>query len=141
MSGPTVVPLVDEGLGNSTYLVDVGDGRRLVVDASRDLRTVRETAANRGLSVAYAADTHLHADFLSGASQLAAPDAWRRLVGYFVQACETKTAQPLPEPPTPLRCIHALRVAVHIGYFCLSAYAIRRTVARTLVDVTLATVL
>jgi len=74
MSGPTVVPLVDEGLGNSTYLVDVGDGRGLVVDASRDLRTVREAAANGGLIVAYAADTHLHADFLSGASQLAATD-------------------------------------------------------------------
>jgi hydroxyacylglutathione hydrolase len=74
MSGPTVVPLVDEGLGNSAYLVDVGDGRGLVVDASRDLRTVREAAANRGLRVAFAADTHLHADFLSGARQLAATD-------------------------------------------------------------------
>jgi glyoxylase-like metal-dependent hydrolase (beta-lactamase superfamily II) len=109
VSGPTVVPPVDEGLGNSTYRVDVGDGRGLVVDASRDLRTVRETAANPGLSVAYAADTHLHADFLSGASQLAAPDAWRRLVGYLLQACETKTAQPLPEPPTPRQIYGALK--------------------------------
>jgi hydroxyacylglutathione hydrolase len=74
MSGPSVVPLVDEGLGNSAYLVDVGEGRGLVVDASRDLRTVREAAANRGLSVAFAADTHLHADFLSGARQLAVTD-------------------------------------------------------------------
>jgi hydroxyacylglutathione hydrolase len=74
MSGPMIVPLVDQGLGNSAYLVDVGEGRGLVVDASRDLRTVRETAANRGLSVAFAADTHLHADFLSGARQLAATD-------------------------------------------------------------------
>ena len=39
MTGIDVVPLVDEGLGNSTYLVDGGDGRALVVDASRDLRT------------------------------------------------------------------------------------------------------
>ena len=35
-----VVPLVDEGLGNSAYLVDLGDSRALVVDASRDLRAV-----------------------------------------------------------------------------------------------------
>ncbi|HSV40898.1 MAG TPA: MBL fold metallo-hydrolase, partial [Nocardioidaceae bacterium] len=41
---------------------------------ARDLRSVRELAARRGLTVAYAADTHLHADFLSGAVQLAAND-------------------------------------------------------------------
>ncbi|QGN58049.1 rhodanese-like domain-containing protein [Nostocoides sp. HKS02] len=69
-----VVPLVDEGLGNSAYLVSLGDGRALAVDASRDLRALRVAADQRGLSVAYAADTHLHADFLSGAVQLAATD-------------------------------------------------------------------
>ncbi|MFG2797913.1 MBL fold metallo-hydrolase [Streptomyces pseudovenezuelae] len=66
-----LIPLVDAGLGNSAYLVDLGDGRALAVDASRDLRALREAAERRGLTVAYAADTHLHADFLSGAVQLA----------------------------------------------------------------------
>ncbi|MER6127573.1 MBL fold metallo-hydrolase [Streptomyces sp. NPDC001795] len=66
-----LIPLVDTGLGNSAYLVDLGDGRALAVDASRDLRALREAAERRGLSVAYTADTHLHADFLSGAVQLA----------------------------------------------------------------------
>jgi hydroxyacylglutathione hydrolase len=66
-----LVALVDEGLGNSAYLVDLGDGRALVVDVSRDLRGVYEAAAKRGLTIAFAADTHLHADFLSGAHQLA----------------------------------------------------------------------
>ena len=75
MGGPTVVPVVDEGLGNSAYLVDLGDGRALAVDASRDLRTLREATAKRNLTVAYAADTHLHADFLSGALDLAASDS------------------------------------------------------------------
>jgi glyoxylase-like metal-dependent hydrolase (beta-lactamase superfamily II)/rhodanese-related sulfurtransferase len=69
-----VVPVVDEGLGNSAYLVDLGDGRALAVDASRDLRTLRDAAAKRSLTVAYAADTHLHADFLSGALDLAASE-------------------------------------------------------------------
>jgi hydroxyacylglutathione hydrolase len=69
-----VVPLVDEGLGNSAYLVDLGDNRALVVDASRDLRAVRAAAEERNLRMAFAADTHLHADFLSGARQLAASD-------------------------------------------------------------------
>ncbi|EHB50022.1 beta-lactamase domain protein [Mycolicibacterium rhodesiae JS60] len=71
MSGVDLVPLIDEGLGNSAYLVDLGDGRALVVDVSRDVRAVHEAAAKRGLTVAFAADTHLHADFLSGAHQLA----------------------------------------------------------------------
>ncbi|RNM12077.1 MBL fold metallo-hydrolase [Nocardioides pocheonensis] len=74
VTGVKVEALVDEGLGNSAYLVDLGDGRALAVDASRDLRSVREMAARRGLKIAYAADTHLHADFLSGAVQLSATD-------------------------------------------------------------------
>ncbi|MFH8620552.1 rhodanese-like domain-containing protein [Streptomyces vietnamensis] len=65
-----LIPLVDEGLGNSAYLVDLGDGRALAVDAARDLRTLHAAAERHGLTVAYAADTHLHADFLSGAVQL-----------------------------------------------------------------------
>lgn len=69
-----LVPLVDEGLGNSAYLVDLGDGRALAVDAARDLRALRTAADRRGLTVAFAADTHLHADFLSGAVQLAADE-------------------------------------------------------------------
>lgn len=73
-SGATVVPLVDEGLGNSAYLVDLGDGRALVVDATRDVRPVHREATARGLRVAFAADTHLHADFLTGALELAASD-------------------------------------------------------------------
>jgi len=69
-----LVPVVDEGLGNSAYLLDVGDGRALVVDPPRDLRALRAAAGKRGLTVVWAADTHLHADFLSGAVQLAASD-------------------------------------------------------------------
>ncbi|WP_112264147.1 MBL fold metallo-hydrolase [Lentzea terrae] len=74
-----VLALVDEGLGNSAYLVDLGDGRALVVDVSLDLRDVGRAAQRRGLSVAFAADTHLHADFLSGARQLSASEGTRVL--------------------------------------------------------------
>ena len=74
MAGTLIVPIVDEGLGNSAYLVDLGDGRALAVDVPRDLRAVRAAAVRHGLRIAFAADTHLHADFLSGALQLAADD-------------------------------------------------------------------
>jgi glyoxylase-like metal-dependent hydrolase (beta-lactamase superfamily II)/rhodanese-related sulfurtransferase len=73
MSG-LIIPIVDEGLGNSSYLVNLGDGCALAVDASLDLRGLDATAARRGLRVVFAADTHLHADFLSGATRLAARD-------------------------------------------------------------------
>ncbi len=69
-----IVTLVDEGLGNSSYLVGLGDGRALAVDASLDLRRLRAVADADRLRVTFAADTHLHADFLSGAPGLAATD-------------------------------------------------------------------
>ena len=36
MTGPEIVALVDEGLGNSSYVVDLGDGRAMVVDPARN---------------------------------------------------------------------------------------------------------
>jgi hydroxyacylglutathione hydrolase len=69
-----LIPLVDIGLGNSAYLVELGESRALAVDAARDLRALRAAADARGLTVAFAADTHLHADFLTGATQLAHDD-------------------------------------------------------------------
>lgn len=86
-----VVPLVDAGLGNSAYLVDLDDGRALAVDVSRDLRAVREVAQRRGLRVAFAADTHLHADFLTGALQLAATDGAQVLASAAGDRCYPHT--------------------------------------------------
>ncbi|MCW6003439.1 TetR/AcrR family transcriptional regulator [Micromonospora sp. CPCC 205371] len=43
----------------------------------------------------------------------AAPDTWRRLVGYLIQACAAQAAQPLPEPPTPREMYRALLRATH----------------------------
>jgi hydroxyacylglutathione hydrolase len=72
MSADLIVPIVDEGLGNSSYLVDLGDGRALVVDPGRDPAPYLAAAAERRLRLAYAAETHLHADFVSGSRELAA---------------------------------------------------------------------
>jgi len=76
MSGPDVVALVDEGLGNSSYLVDLGDGgSALVVDPVRDAEAYLAEAERRGLRITRAAETHLHADFVSGSRELAARGA------------------------------------------------------------------
>jgi hydroxyacylglutathione hydrolase len=80
MTQPFTLQIADKGLGNTAYLVDLGDGRALAVDASRDLRALEAAAETRGLRVAVAADTHLHADFLSGARQPAATRAATVLV-------------------------------------------------------------
>ena len=67
-----IVPLVDEGLGNSSYLVPLGDGRALVLDPCRDPTPYLELAERLNLRIAFAAETHLHADFISGSRELAA---------------------------------------------------------------------
>lgn len=66
------IALVDEGLGNSSYLVDLGDDRALVVDPSRDPTPCLAAARQRGLGIAFAAETHLHTDLISGSRELAA---------------------------------------------------------------------
>jgi hydroxyacylglutathione hydrolase len=70
-----IVTLRDEGLGNSSYLVDLGDGRGLVLDPSRDPGPYLAAATRRGVRLAYIVETHLHADFLSGSRELAATGA------------------------------------------------------------------
>lgn len=68
----TPVAFVDDGLGNSSYLVDLGDGRALVVDPARHPAGYLAEADRQGLQISFALETHLHADFVSGARELGA---------------------------------------------------------------------
>ena len=70
-----VVAVVDEGLGHSSYLIDLGDGSALVVDPARFPDRQRQAAAERGWTVRWTADTHSHADYISGSPELAADGA------------------------------------------------------------------
>ena len=45
-----IVPIVDIGLGNSSYVVDLGDGSALVVDPERDPAPYLEVAEQRPLA-------------------------------------------------------------------------------------------
>jgi hydroxyacylglutathione hydrolase len=65
-----VAALVDEGLGNSAYVVDLGDGGALVVDPERDPRPYVAELERRGLAARFVVETHLHADFVSGGREL-----------------------------------------------------------------------
>src|SRR5258708_31870239 len=68
-------PLLHEGLGNNSYLAEVAEGLALAVDPGRDPRPYLDLAAAHGLRVAFTADTHLHADFVSGSWELAGQGA------------------------------------------------------------------
>jgi hydroxyacylglutathione hydrolase len=68
----SVIPLVDEGLGNSAYVVDLDDGGALIVDPERDPRPYVGELERRGLVARWVVETHLHADFVSGGRELAA---------------------------------------------------------------------
>ncbi len=70
-----IVTRRDKGLGNASYLVDLGDGRGLALDPARDPDPYLTAAAHRGLRLAYTAETHLHADFVSGSRELATSGA------------------------------------------------------------------
>jgi glyoxylase-like metal-dependent hydrolase (beta-lactamase superfamily II)/rhodanese-related sulfurtransferase len=70
-----IVAVVDEGLGHSSHVVALGDGSALVVDPARFPDRQRRIAAERGWTIAWTADTHSHADYVSGSPELAADGA------------------------------------------------------------------
>ena len=64
---------VDEGLGNSSYLIgSEATGLAAVIDPQRDVDRYLQVAEGLGLRLTYALDTHLHNDFISGARELSA---------------------------------------------------------------------
>jgi glyoxylase-like metal-dependent hydrolase (beta-lactamase superfamily II)/rhodanese-related sulfurtransferase len=67
--------VVDEGLGHLSYVVGLGAGTALVVDPARFTDRQRTIAAQRGWRIAWTADTHSHADYISGSTELAATGA------------------------------------------------------------------
>lgn len=62
-----------DGLGCASYLVGCeGAGVAAVIDPDRDARKYLKAAAERGLKITHIIETHLHADHVSGNTDLAA---------------------------------------------------------------------
>ncbi|MYL64888.1 MBL fold metallo-hydrolase [Bacillus hwajinpoensis] len=62
----------DEKLAQYSYMIGCQrTGEALVIDPARDVTPYLETAKKEGFHLAAAAETHIHADFVSGARQLA----------------------------------------------------------------------
>jgi glyoxylase-like metal-dependent hydrolase (beta-lactamase superfamily II) len=67
-----VVAVTDEGLGNTSWVLDLGTGEALVVDPERDPVPYLHVAERLGAETTFVAETHLHADFVTGSRELAA---------------------------------------------------------------------
>jgi glyoxylase-like metal-dependent hydrolase (beta-lactamase superfamily II)/rhodanese-related sulfurtransferase len=69
--GMRIHAFVDEGLGHSSYLVDLGDGSAAVIDPPRFPDAHEQLADELDLRLAWTADTHSHADYVTGSPGLA----------------------------------------------------------------------
>jgi hydroxyacylglutathione hydrolase len=66
----------EEGLAQNSYLIACGRTREaVIVDPRRDIEVYAAFVRRHGLVIAYAIETHTHADFVSGARELAANGA------------------------------------------------------------------
>lgn len=63
----------DDQLAQASYLVGcAANGEALVIDPGRDISVYLEAAAREGLHITHVTETHIHADYVSGARELAA---------------------------------------------------------------------
>lgn len=65
-----IAAVTDEGLGNTSWVLGL-DGAGVVVDPERDPVPYEAAAERLGVSIVAAAETHLHADFVTGSRELA----------------------------------------------------------------------
>lgn len=62
----------DSDLAQASYMVGCAEkGEALVVDPARDIRPYLQFAEREGLRITQVAETHIHADFVSGSRELA----------------------------------------------------------------------
>jgi hydroxyacylglutathione hydrolase len=67
--------IFDPALAQYAYLIGCQrTGQALLIDPERDVDRYLELAASNGLKITAVAETHIHADFVSGARELAAKD-------------------------------------------------------------------
>jgi glyoxylase-like metal-dependent hydrolase (beta-lactamase superfamily II)/rhodanese-related sulfurtransferase len=80
---------VDEGLGHSSYLIDLGNGTAAVVDPPRFPTAHQQLADRLGLRLAWTLDSHSHADYVTGSPALA-----DRVGAVFVAPAASRLATP-----------------------------------------------
>jgi hydroxyacylglutathione hydrolase len=72
-SYPMFQRFFEEGLAQCSFLIECDRTKRaVVIDPRRDAGVYLDAARQRGLTITHAIETHIHADFVSGARELAA---------------------------------------------------------------------
>lgn len=66
-----IIPFVHDGLGNSSYLIETGDGRAALIDPDRSVGRYLRAAEAHGVRIEAIFETHVHADFVTGAPEAA----------------------------------------------------------------------
>ena len=62
----------DKALAHASYMVGCQQtGEAIIIDPGRDIQQYLDAAATEGLKIVAAADTHIHADYVSGVRELA----------------------------------------------------------------------
>jgi hydroxyacylglutathione hydrolase len=65
--------IYEPAIAQASYLIGCAAiGEAIVIDPNRDVRRYIDEAAREGLTITHVTETHIHADFLSGARELAA---------------------------------------------------------------------
>lgn len=65
----------DDALSNTSYLVEVGAGQAITIDPPRDVDAHLALASRLGVEVVATLETHVHADYVSGSTELVARGA------------------------------------------------------------------
>jgi hydroxyacylglutathione hydrolase len=64
--------IYEEGLAQGSYFIGCqANGTAIVVDPRRDIQVYLEEAQRQGMQIVAVTETHIHADYLSGARELA----------------------------------------------------------------------
>ncbi|MCB2205739.1 MBL fold metallo-hydrolase [bacterium] len=73
--------IYEKGLAQASYLVGCqATGEALVIDPRRDIDVYLDAAEKQNLRITHITETHIHADFLSGARELAAATGAKMLL-------------------------------------------------------------
>ncbi|MEM6530080.1 MAG: MBL fold metallo-hydrolase, partial [Chloroflexota bacterium] len=62
----------DENLAQASYFIgDIDSGEAIVIDPARNIQPYIDLAHEQGFNIVAVAETHIHADFVSGVRELA----------------------------------------------------------------------
>ena len=100
----------DDKLAQASYLVGcAATGEALVIDANRDVDQYLRAAEGEGVQITHVTETHIHADFVSGARELARRTGATLLLSDEAEAAARKAATSAPAPWAAYRLL--VRVA------------------------------